>query len=75
MLGAMNRPRARLLALGVAAAMLLPMSSTALAQQAPPPPTGKRAYSPLPGYGILLVLGGAVLAVSLWSSKRSHQDL
>lgn len=50
------------------------VASAALAQGAPPPPKG-RAYSPLAGLAILAVLGGAVLAISLYPSKRSHQDV
>ncbi|MBM4105507.1 MAG: hypothetical protein FJ257_04325 [Phycisphaerae bacterium] len=50
------------------------IGSSALAQGAPPPPKG-RGYLPLAGFGILAVLGGAVLAISLYPSKRSHQDV
>ena len=75
MLATMNRSRGMLLAAGLIAALAAPLSTPAAAQDAPPPPSGGRSYSPLPGYGILLVLGGVVIAVSLWSSKRSHQDL
>lgn len=75
MLATMKRNRATLLAVGLLAALAAPPSSTAFGQDAPPPPSGGRSYSPLPGYGILLVFGGIVVAVSLWSSKRSHQDL
>jgi len=75
MLAVMNRTRATLLAAGLAAALAASFSPPAAAQDAPPPPSGGRSYSPLPGYGILLVFGGIVIAVSLWSSKRSHQDL
>ncbi|MDA0974914.1 MAG: hypothetical protein ACO3YY_00515 [Phycisphaerales bacterium] len=71
----MTRFRGVLLAAGILAALAAPLAPPAMAQDAPPPPTGGRSYSPLPGYGILLVLGGMVIAVSLWSSKRSHQDL
>ena len=51
------------------------LASIAMAQGAPPTPSGTRNISPLIGYGILVVLGGAVVAISLYPSKRSHQDV
>ena len=50
-------------------------SSTAHAQFAPPQPSVQGSYSPILGYVVLVVLGGIVVAISLYPSKRSHQDV
>ena len=40
----------------------------------PPRPSELKPVSPLLGYGVLVVLGGAVVGLSIMPSKRSHQD-
>jgi hypothetical protein len=71
----LHRPRLRL----TAALLSIPLSlasAAALAQDAnaPPSPSLNRAASPLLGFGIMFLLTGAVVAISLMPSKRSHQD-
>jgi hypothetical protein len=50
-------------------------SSTAFAQLAPPQPSKDGTYNPILGYAVLAILGGIVVAISLYPSKRSHQDV
>ncbi len=70
-------PARTLLAL-VGVAMLAGSVGTALAQDGQPdppqirPPTEK--HSPLLIYGVVIVLGGALIGVNLLPSKRGHQD-
>lgn len=40
----------------------------------PPRPSELKPVSPLMSYGVLVVLGGAILALSIMPSKRGHQD-
>jgi hypothetical protein len=58
-----------------AALALAATASTALAQLAPPQPSKDGTYNPIIGYAVLAVLGGIVIAISLYPSKRSHQDV
>lgn len=51
------------------------LASVAAAQDAPPSPPRDPTISPLLGYLFILLLAGAVLSVSLYPSKRSHQDV
>ncbi len=50
-------------------------ASTAFAQLAPPQPSKDGTYNPILGYAVLAILGGVVIAISLYPSKRSHQDV
>lgn len=58
-----------------AALALAATASTALAQIAPPQPSKDGTYNPIVGYAVLALLGGIVIAISLYPSKRSHQDV
>ncbi len=58
-----------------AAASIAVATTPLLAQNAPPQPSKDGAYSPVVGYLVLLLLGGIVIAISLYPSKRSHQDV
>lgn len=51
------------------------LTATVAAQDGPPTPKLSVVPSPLVGYGIIAVLGGAIIAISLYSSKRERQDL
>ena len=51
------------------------LTATAAAQEGPPSPKLSVVPSPLIGYGIIAILGGAIIAISLYSSKRERQDL
>jgi hypothetical protein len=58
--------------------LLAPLAVTALAaaqDEAPPSPTFTPSTNPIIGYLIGAVLFGAIIAISLMPSKRSHQDL
>lgn len=50
-------------------------SSVAFAQLAPPQPSKDGTYNPVIGYAVLALLGGVIIAISLYPSKRSHQDV
>ena len=41
---------------------------------APAPSRAMGLVSPVLGYGLMAILGGAIIAVSLMPSKRGHQD-
>jgi len=45
------------------------------AQDGPPTPKLSTAPSPLMGYAIVAILGGIIIAISLYPSKRQHTDL
>jgi hypothetical protein len=65
-----------LTARAVCGALALAASASAtFAQSAPPQPSKDGTYNPLLGYAVLAVLGGIVIAISLYPSKRSHQDV
>jgi hypothetical protein len=57
-----------------AIAVAAPAVAWAQRAVAPPAPSLKRATAPWVGYLIIFVLLALVLAVSLWPSKRGHQD-
>jgi hypothetical protein len=58
------------------ATLPLLMTAAAFAQnQGPRNPKVDTAANPAIGYGIIAVLCGAVLAISLYPSKRAHTDL
>lgn len=41
----------------------------------PNPPTDSSLLAPpLPGYALMFILGGAIVALNLWSSKRVRPD-
>ncbi len=56
----------------VVAASLCPIAA---AQDGPPTPKLSTAPSPLMGYAIVAILGGIIIAISLYPSKRQHTDL
>jgi hypothetical protein len=56
----------------VVAASLCPIAA---AQDGPPTPKLSTAPSPLVGYAIVAILGGIIIAISLYPSKRQHTDL
>lgn len=68
----MNLRRFACLAALVTAAALTPSAS---AQDGPPTPKLATAPSPLVGYAIVAILGGAIVGISLYPSKRQHTDL
>lgn len=68
----MNLRRAAFLAAALAAVTLVP---TASAQDGPPSPKLSTAPSPIVGYAIVAILGGAIIGISLYPSKRQHTDL
>ncbi len=51
------------------------LAEAAAAQGAPPTPANDPAVKPVVGYLLILLLAGIVLAISLYPSKRSHQDV
>ncbi len=55
-------------------ALLAPAIALAQRTTAPPTPTLNKSAPPWLGYLAIGVLLGAVILVSLFSSKRSHQD-
>lgn len=59
-------------ALVAAAAAICPIAA---AQDGPPTPKLSTAPSPLMGYAIVAILGGIIIAISLYPSKRQHTDL
>lgn len=68
----MNLRRVACLAAVLTAATLAP---TAVAQEGPPTPKLSTAPSPLVGYAVVAILGGAIIGISLYPSKRQHTDL
>jgi len=38
------------------------------------PPDNSVLAPPLPGYALMFILGGAIVALNLWSSKRTQLD-
>ena len=68
----MNLRRVVCLAAVLAAATLVP---AAVAQDGPPTPKLSTAPSPLVGYAIVAILGGVIIAISLYPSKRQHTDV
>lgn len=69
----LNRlPRA---AVAILLAVLPLLAEVAAAQSAPPTPPSDPAIRPVVGYLLILLLAGIVLAISLYPSKRSHQDV
>jgi len=58
--------------------LALPFAATAIAAaqtSGPRNPKLDTAPSPVIGYAIIVVMGLAILAISLYPSKRSHTDL
>jgi hypothetical protein len=58
--------------------LALPFAATAVAAaqtSGPRNPKLDTAPSPVIGYAIIVVMGLAILAISLYPSKRSHTDL
>lgn len=68
----MNLRRVACLAAVILAATVTP---SAPAQDGPPTPKLSTAPSPLVGYAIVTILGGIIVAISLYPSKRQHTDL
>jgi len=68
----MNLRRVACLAAVILAATVTP---SAPAQDGPPTPKLSTAPSPLVGYAIVAILGGIIVAISLYPSKRQHTDL
>ena len=60
------------LAAVIATATLTP---SAPAQDGPPTPKLSTAPSPLVGYGVVALLAGIIIAISLYASKRQHTDV
>ena len=78
MLGPMPDSRSRRLRrLGTAFAAIAPLALAgvaAAASQGPPTPELNGRVNLLAAYGVMFLLTGLVLFVSLWPSKRGHQD-
>ena len=65
----------RLVACLAAVLVAASIAPTTVAQDGPPTPKLSTAPNPLMGYGIVALLSGAIIAISLYPSKRQHTDV
>lgn len=74
MLNTMKALFSKFVHVAMAACVLLLTAGEAAAQVAPPQPPLTRTSAVWIGYMVMLLLGMLVLGISLYPSKRSHQD-